>query len=363
MAIFLSNKISMKNKLLKNLVNANYDILLNSIELGASNETMKNTLASQKESLNILLDGLEQKLDTQSSKSDMSIDWWNELSNEWKELIIFNSKIAPFTSLREIRYDSLQGYAKSFENATGEKYVDEEEINDLFFCKLLFLNSFIVTGSVKDLTPLKKFKHLIKLKIQSDIDYFDEQGTPIYTEPHESFNVLSSLKKLRKLLISYPIDKEDITNIVSLDLLEDLTLYSELTDALKSLKKLKKISFIPSDENVETVSYITSLEEIKCLFDSGGHLILKKLSSFKPLTRLKNLKEIVAHNIDENSKELKYIPEISSLKTISFCKNGFLSNGKENPKMDQLIKFLESNEINVNVLDSLQEAQRKMSRR
>lgn len=341
---------------IKSLIASNYDALIQYQKLSLENKVIQDTLISQKNLTLKLFDPFfvnDEFEDKTTMENEFTLDWWNGLSEEWKELIMFNVQLMPFYHLSKESIDLGIDKKSNFKKFTSNPYLEikHSDVEQSFLNNLVNLNSFIIFDIEEDLSPISKFKKLTYLKIISGNSHnllLNEVDGTEYKHRVYDFYPLVNLKQLHTLIIPdntgsnlYPISK--------IKTLEHLSVDEYLAKELVNLQHLKKISLIGYKEDFEILSKISSIEEIN--LDSTGNL---NLDSFERLRKLKNLKKMSFNFITPSNDLLKNLVSIKSLLEISIYCSGNLSGNKQDEVLiKEFANNLEQNGIRVILVDSL----------
>ncbi len=140
-------------------------------------------------------------------KSEYSLNevWWNNLSEDWKDLILYNIDIVPKIEDKH-RYLVWQPYQTNYLKIIGKEYVELQnyKVDDVLE-KAYLLDKFFLHNNFKalfDLKPLYKLQNLKSLKmsvIYNESDAISKLENLTNLEIWKNFSDLALLIKLKKL--------------------------------------------------------------------------------------------------------------------------------------------------------------------
>jgi Leucine-rich repeat (LRR) protein len=253
-----------------------------------------------------------------SEKEDL-MNWWEELSFEWK--YIFQQRFDYFDSVGYeelkvlIQIDSL--------DLSSNRYI--EDFEPLFkLDQLTYLN--LSNTNIRDLTPLRvhnKIKHLDisdtridtldYIKYAADMAHLDLSGMKI-----KDLSIINYFPKLEFLKlegctidsISFPVEFKKLTKL-------ELSYFT--SDSYDWLASMPKIEFLDASySNIKDLQPLSGFNNLKTLILAGT-----EVSSLDPLRRLSSLEVL---NLETtNIQSLEEISGMTSLRKV-YCDNSNITN-------------------------------------
>jgi hypothetical protein len=209
-----------------------------------------------------------------NKKNAINQEWWDNLSNDWKRLIMFNIE----TEIGDIKYHKLK--------FNTYKLPQQIEFNSIFF-KICNMKAFVVSPGI-NLEPIRALTNLRKLSILSN---------------RSNLSPITSLKKLTYLNLYKNI--ADLTPITALNLTA-----LELKDSSADLSPIKDLYYLnhlyinPSKADLSPISSLTWLRRL---------ILSHNEADLTPVSSLTNLIEL---NLYSNSADLSPISSLTGLKEL-----------------------------------------------
>ncbi len=279
--------------------------------------------------------------------NNLTEEWWNNLSPEWKKLILYNINFVPHTYNNKKYKQSINTYDTEYYSYTNVvaclKYDSTLELNetdtDEILSKVWELQRFFIqgfSGRICDLKPLSKLINLKSLNIwSSNVDYSAINSMTNLIELHlwnnksrSSLNLIS-LSKLKELTLfghrGEIISLEKLTNLTKLNVCKTIM---EL-NLLKNLKNLNKL------EISHTFDYQSD-------FDKWDSELISHTFDLNKLSSLISINEIVIHSL--NSQIKGSVDKLSCLVNLEKIEiNGFITDINFIEKLEKLIYLKISN--------------------
>ena len=245
-----------------------------------------------------------------SEKEDL-INWWNELSFGWQEIL----KEAAEIETDSVSYDQLQ-------NIITLKKIDIREnllINSIEpLSKLTDLEQLDMAHTrVSDLAPLRNLTKIAFLNATNskvkDIDAlryaFNLNSLFLDETKVDSIETIKNLSNLKILSLKHlPIN--DLSPLKNLNKLEELYLNETDIKTIKPINELNSLRVLNiSNTAVDSLPALNKLKNLKSLNISGT-----KINDLQTVQELKNLEEIRFDNTPVNS--LSALEELNHLKKI-----------------------------------------------
>ena len=283
--------------------------------------------------------------------------WWSGLSDEWKSILVINqnfSKQGVDIFKIQSEYINRQNKENEFTDEGNTSLYELNKLNlfllgyeDLYRrairtgwmkeCLGIDLNAlgdldtiYMVNGP-GDLTPLKAFKHLKVLILNScGVD-----NSISFKDQNLDLSPLSSMKELRVLhCCSHALKTLDpIKDLTGLEVLRFDVSSVKSISSLKKLKNLKYLSFGSGIEKGNVVSKLVNLEE---LYIDG----CKQLPNLSRLTRLKKLcvseGEMVVVNSSYRINKLSFLENLTQLEYLDINRTSYSGSSKEFEQLSKL---------------------------
>lgn len=242
-------------------------------------------------------------------------EWWNELSQDWKKLLLFN-----MSGLKSNIYDQFlndKPLLKTYEDVTGKPYssIDGYEISDIIegvkSLKTLFIENLNNSESFKSET----------IRV---LEYFQSIENLIINDIDIEITHLSNLQQLKEL---YHFGKiKSIDGIDSLQNIERLWLkyYSGEKEALTNLKNLKELGVVGTGE----FDFLRNLGKLDLLelFSIAGATHRGNYPLVKTFEKIDSIKNLTIHSGfgkfnwtgNPNLDLFKYISNLNTLEIFEF---------------------------------------------
>jgi len=348
---FSDKKLKMDK--LKKIIEANYNLLQNYIEMDMDKESIQETLESQKKSTFKLLNNFTNEGNVSDSPSLLTQEWWESLPQEWKRLFLLNIEVidfykyALFNSNRPEIY--LEGIYKDYHH---KKFKMPDNVNvEKVLYDLNNLDTLLVGGIESDLRPLAYLKNLIHLEIDCNKDV-ERDG---FTRYNYDFYVLKNLKKL-KFLKLFNLDYEaDLSVLVKLKKL--IYLCKDGDCSIPFIKKLRVLKCSGYEPELQSEDF--ELKKLMVLDIHHNNIGLSNgiggspFTSFNFLKNFPNLLDLkIRWVIPEKHRGFEIITKMPNLKTLSCkTKNVFVSDivkGESNSmSFEDLVKKLKERNVKV----------------
>ena len=106
-----------------------------------------------------------------TEKNKLTVEWWNSLSETWKELFIFNVDFTPKMGDKE--YKGWETKEQNYREIAGRRYIPQKNINtNELLDEINKLQSFIVdkdsNKKIEDLSPLSGLVNLTYLNLEGN---------------------------------------------------------------------------------------------------------------------------------------------------------------------------------------------------
>jgi len=288
----------------KNILETNYNILLKHQKNEVDKDTIINELIRQKEAAVLIIDNIEQKLNEEFllAENKLTQAWWEELSDEWKELLLFNIDYTKRLIETNNEYNSFIGTHESlYEDLGGHTYISQTYndipfiISELQKLKHLYIFNLKDNKEIEDISPLLSITNLESIELEL-LDSADISTLTILTQLKklkisvaniDDFKVLTKLHNLKSLTIC----SDKLVNLIFLSQLinlEELKLQTPNNSNYKVLPKLNKLKsltiFSSKIDNLIFLNQLINLEELS--------LQTPRVSNYYPLVLLKKLKKL-----------------------------------------------------------------------
>lgn len=261
--------------------------------------------------------------------------WWQELSEEWKQIFVINYNLyMDDVDIFKIGLEHLNRSVKSGEdsvslmNTSVSEYHKDSHFKlsyQDFYARAVRTNHVKVTREIdlKEIPKIKKFymvsgpSDLEPLKRMPDLEVLIMNYCGISNGMignHFDCQSIGSLKKLRILnLVSSSV--KNIKCISSLTELEELDIsYTQIED-IKGIEKLDKLKMLSCGSRIKNISRISKLKNLEFLKINGAKHI-------PDLSALKNLRSLAIQenemSIVDGSYRINNIEFLSQLQSLEF---------------------------------------------
>jgi GTPase SAR1 family protein len=349
---FSDKKLKMDK--LKKILEANYNLLQNYIEMDMDKESIQETLESQKKSTFKLLSNItiEENV-SDSSSSILTEEWWESLPQEWKELFLLNIEVIDIYKVTLFSNNSNEIYLERiYEDYHQKKFKipDNLDIEKVIY-DLNNLDTLLVAGIKSDLEPLACLKNLTHLEIDCNKDV-ERNGLTRY---NYDFYVLKNLKKLKFLKLFNLAYKADLSILTKLKNL--IYLCKDGNCSIPFIKKLRVLKCSGYEPELKSEDF--KLKKLVVLDIHHNNIGLSNgfsglpFTSFNFLKNFPNLLDLkIRWVIPEKHRGFEIITKIPNLKTLScITKHVFVSNvvkGESNSMtFEDLVKKLKERNVKV----------------
>ncbi|KOY51947.1 ATP-dependent DNA helicase [Polaribacter dokdonensis] len=302
-------------KLIK-IIEANYNLLKNYIEMDMDKESMLETLQSQKKSTFKLLNNFTNEESVSKELSSLlTKEWWESLSQKWKKVLLLNIEIIDIYKnhiwlTNEWNKHPLHAYKNYY-------HKDFQVSENLDIKKILIhlnnLDSIIIYGiddSLEPLTYLQNIKHLEINCLKSEGQHTQERYT-------YDFSILTQLQNLKVLKLQDLPDDADLSSLK--DLKNLIYLYKDGNSSIPYLKNLKVLKCSGDEpemrkddfvlENVIILDIHNDNDRVTYDFHNTPFTLFKSLKKFPKLIYLE-----IGRALPEKHRDFKIITELPNLK-------------------------------------------------
>lgn len=226
------------------------------------------------------------------NEKESLLNWWSDLSYEWKAIFKSKLELEDSVSLDDIRRIT------SITSLTlgNNKYI--QTLQPLM--QILNLDSLDVSNTkISDLTPLRNLSELRYLDISNDpvrdlepLKYANNlQALILNGSSVQDLTILNKMTNLKQLELSHtPVENfdglADITALSTLNL--EQTKIADLT-SLQNLSQLRELNL--SGTSIQRLDQIASLKKLRILNVDGT-----QISNFKPVAAIDSLETLYASN-------------------------------------------------------------------